>query len=176
MHEAAIEQSTIQTNNKLDVINLFATSITKTSTQTYRSSRKIIDLIQDRYNNGKLFFSIEISPVTGGQASSMLNYNDFMVQPLFTAITWWSNVNLNEEHGVTASPAIKLSKAITSTAVLSHISCHDLLHSHLNDILTGNGVLNVLALRGGNYNRFAFFANIVASIFFYDIYFTFIIL
>lgn len=132
-----------------------------------QSPNKIIDLIKNRQlnktNNGRRpFYSIEISPATIGRPSITLDYNLFAVPPLFTAITWLSSMSSSSAHNdndattsdqSTPASAISLARTITTTVTLSHISCHHLTESRLNDILHSDGDLpvisNILALRGG---------------------------
>lgn len=176
MHELAIEHT-------LPLLLARSTSSTVGSTFTVinlpaidhlpgpKTPNKIIDLInknRQRYNtnNGRRpFYSIEISPSTIGRPSITLDYNLFAVPPLFTAITWLSSFSsassMNNANYATASTttseqslsAISLARTITTTT-LSHISCHHLTESRLNDILHSDDddspvISNILALRGG---------------------------
>lgn len=102
-------------------------------------------LITKKIEQKKYFYSIEVSPVA---STEVLNFKDLIVQPTFTSITWFTDVNVTTLSAAEA-PAIKLASIIThSNAVLSHITCTKLTNEKLTDVLSNN-VENVLALRGG---------------------------
>lgn len=136
--DAIYDESSISGHDK--------TFFTESSAQPNAKFAKIIDLIQNRLNNGQHFFSVEILPTQS--TSTLFDYSKFSRdahQPLFTAITWSAANNY-----VTSSPAFKL--AVAATPILSHITCHTLTLDKLNEILDDdhtNVISNCLALRGG---------------------------
>lgn len=135
MHELAIEDDS--KTGKVKVVN--AGAVIDGAAQSIKS------LIADKVTNRKLFYSIELSPV--GSADD-LNYSELSVRPIFTSITWLSDVNLQFAR-VAEAPALRWSKQMQNyTAVLSHITCFKLTPDKLSDILANN-VKNVFALKGG---------------------------
>lgn len=110
-----------------------------------RKCLNIKNVMNQKILERKHFYSIEVMPVVSAED---LNYNDFIIQPMFTAITWLSNSNITSTVAADV-PAIKFASMIkNSNAVLSHITCYKLTQEKLTDILS-NDVQNVFAIRGG---------------------------
>ncbi|KAG4075152.1 hypothetical protein HA402_006169 [Bradysia odoriphaga] len=113
------------------------------NTQQDKSAQsiKVVDLIRTRTRTKERFYSIEVSH----SSSLLLNFNDFLVQPLFTSVTWFSDNVEVENYSV--EPSVRLINAITSTPTLLHLTCYKLTEDKLAKILTKK-LTNVLALRG----------------------------
>lgn len=113
------------------------------STET--SSKSLNELIRNKIRNQKRFFGIEISPATSGEE---LDYNKFATQPLFTAVTWLFDNNLNFD-SFSKAPAVQLGKtAEKCSSVLMHLTCYKLQREKLREFLD-TGFKNILALKGG---------------------------
>lgn len=113
--------------------------------KNYKDNKNIIDLINDKISEKKLFYSIEISPLKHLQ----LDFNELIPSPLFTAITCSSDLN-SKELDIINSPAFKLVKQMeSSTLILTHITCYKMTEKKLNDILNIDSIKNILTLRGG---------------------------
>lgn len=106
-------------------------------------SAKVIDLIRARTRTSRRFYSIEISH----SGNLLLNFNDFIVQPLFTSVTWLNN-NVDVENDDTVEPSVQLMNSITSTPIVLHLTCYQLTEKKIAELLTMK-LTNVLALRGG---------------------------
>lgn len=114
-----------------------------------KPNKLIHELIKKRIETGSLFFGIEVSAYTKSNGSD-LNFNEFFNRsglPLFTSITWMAPDNINKAP-IEEAPSIKLSQTILSVPVMMHITCADLTHDLLRQILSSD-VANVMALRGG---------------------------
>lgn len=119
-----------------------------TNTNTLLIDHNIKRLIGEQTNQQKRFYSIEVMPIDG---VNLLNFDDLLIRPLFTSITWLADTNIKATRMVEA-PSIQLANALQRiTPILSHISCTQLTEAKLADVLATN-VQNVLALRGGECN------------------------
>lgn len=107
--------------------------------------QNIKELIAHRIENRQHFYSIEVMPV---ESAYHLNYDDLLVQPLFTSITWLSDTNL-KALTIAEAPSVQVARVFnTFTPTMSHVTCTQMTPDKLNDILETK-VQNVLALRGG---------------------------
>ncbi|XP_037029139.1 methylenetetrahydrofolate reductase [Bradysia coprophila] len=104
-------------------------------------STKVVDLIRTRTRTKERFYSIEVSH----SGSLLLNFNDFLVQPLFTSVTWFRD-NLEAEND-SVEPSVRLMNAIKSTPTLLHLTCYQLTEEKIEKLLKMK-LTNVLALRG----------------------------
>lgn len=138
MHETAVETDD---NRTCEIITL----LQSTTVVGHKKSIKIIDLINSKQLNGTHFYSIEVTPMK----QIHLDFNEFVEPPLFTAVTWLSDTNVNCPLGV-APPSVDMSDIVSqSTPVMLHLSCYKLSHKKLDDILRLSDLTNVMALRGG---------------------------
>lgn len=144
MHEFAID-----TNNPDASFNVKPPS----SNRSDNDSTDVNDLIASRIKANKRFFGIEISPAASGNE---LDYGKFTVaQPLFTAVTWLTDDNLQFD-SLSKAPAIQLGKIVEKcNPVVMHLTCNKLSQSQLNELLD-LGFRNVLALKGGKYTTYSF--------------------
>lgn len=140
MHETAVE-----TDNGVDGTDGIITLLQSTHINDNKKSIQIIDLINSKQFNRKHFYSIEVTPMK----KLHLDFNEFVEPPLFTAVTWLSDNNVDCPLGVTP-PSVDMADIVSqSTPVMLHLSCYKLSHSKLDDILTKSGLINIMALKGG---------------------------
>lgn len=113
-------------------------------------SKSLLELLKERKDSGKHFFSIEVSP---SGHSDHLDFNRFgKNQPLFTSITWLRDSNVKHDC-ISDAPAIHLAKVLSNCSpILLHVTCYKLTESQLNSILE-NDIQNVFALKGGKFTE-----------------------
>lgn len=101
--------------------------------------------IQLHFNkeNGKFFYSIEISP----KAGFIVDFSEFVKLPLFINLTWIKDENLKMQFKDCSS--FKIGHEIESVPVVHSITCYNLNDQKLQEILNENSVKNLLVLRGG---------------------------
>lgn len=141
MHEFAIDVNEVNAS-----FNLIAPKNVELPVNESEIKKSLDDLIQDKIKERKRFFGIEISPASSGED---LDYNKFVVQPLFTSITWLFDNNLKHD-SLSMAPAVQLGKtAEKCSSVLMHLTCYKLQAPKLRELLD-IGFKNVLALKGGS--------------------------
>lgn len=141
MHEFAID-----VNKPSASFNLIPPEIVESADNESANKKTLDELIQDKIKEQKCFFGIEISPASSGED---LDYKKFVVQPLFTSITWLFDHNLKHD-SLSMAPAVQLAKSAEKcSSVLMHLTCYKLQASKLSELLD-IGFKNILALKGGN--------------------------
>lgn len=133
MHETIIEESENETSN---AINL------PSNNKSYLQSN-ITKLIKIKLSTNQLFYSIEISP----KNNLIINFNELKKLPIFTAVTWFSNINLKFQQ-IENSPALEMAFKIRKAfPVLTHVTCFE-MNEEILDGIFNSGVNNIFALRG----------------------------
>lgn len=133
MHETIIEEIENETFN---IINL------PSNDRSYLQSN-ITKLINNKISSNKLFYSIEISP----KNNLIINFNELKKLPIFTAVTWFSNINLKFKQ-IENCPALEMAFKIRKAfPVLTHVTCFEMNEVVLDEIFK-SGVKNIFALRG----------------------------
>jgi hypothetical protein len=100
--------------------------------------------------NGKVFYSIEVTPKAGLE----LDFNEFTTLPLFVDLTWIRDDNL--KFPLKRAPAFQIAESILCTQVVNSVTCHNLTEIHLDEILSGPELIrNFTVLRGGECEHFA---------------------
>lgn len=98
-------------------------------------------------NNGKFFFSIEVTPKTGLK----LDFNEFKTLPLFVDINWIKDDNLKVP--INFSPAFEVAQKIKSSQVVNSFTCYNLTDDQIDEILDkSESIANFTILRGGEEN------------------------
>lgn len=133
MHETIIEEDENETSN-----NISLPVIKKSYLQS-----NITKLINNKIASNKLFYSIEISPIN----NFIIDLNELKKLPIFTAVTWFSNINLKYEQ-IENCPALEMACKIRKAfPVLTHVTCFEMNEEVLDGIFK-SGVENIFALRG----------------------------
>ncbi|CRK98465.1 CLUMA_CG011822, isoform A [Clunio marinus] len=104
---------------------------------------KIIILENFCRENGKFFYSIEVTP----KEETKIYFTKLKIQPLFVDITWIKNFNLITP--IEDAPALKLANEIKSTHVVNSVTCYGLEDHHIEKVLRSELKLkNFTVLRG----------------------------
>lgn len=133
MHETIIEQGENETSNDINL---------PSNNKSYLQSN-ITKFIKIKLSTNQLFYSIEISP----KNNLIINFNELKKLPIFTAVTWFSNINLKFKQ-IENSPALEMAFKIRKAfPVLTHVTCFEMNEEILDEIFN-SGVNNIFALRG----------------------------
>lgn len=136
MHETLIiaDESVNETFNSINL---------PTNYKSYVVQSNISKLIKIKMASNQLFYSIEISP----NSNFTIDLNQLKKIPIFTAVTWFSNINL-KYNKIEKSPALEMaSKIRKALPVLTHVTCFEMNEMDLDGIYN-SGVENIFALRG----------------------------
>lgn len=136
MHETLIiaDESVNETFNSINL---------PTNYKSYVVQSNISKLIKIKMASNQLFYSIEISP----NSNFTIDLNQLKKLPIFTAVTWFSNINL-KYNKIENSPALEMaSKIRKALPVLTHVTCFEMNEMDLDGIYN-SGVENIFALRG----------------------------
>lgn len=136
MHETLIiaDESVNETFNSINL---------PTNYKSYVVQSNISKLIKIKMASNQLFYSIEISP----NSNFTIDLNQLKKLPIFTAVTWFSNINL-KYNKIEKSPALEMaSKIRKALPVLTHVTCFEMNEMDLDGIYN-SGVENIFALRG----------------------------
>lgn len=103
-------------------------------------------LILNEFNreNGKFFYSFEVTPKDGLQ----VDFTKLKKLPLFVDATFLSNHNLKYEN-ISRSPAFELTNKITCSQTVNSLTCFNLEDRHIEEISNNENVHNLTILRGG---------------------------
>ena len=94
--------------------------------------------------NGKFFYSIEVSP----KEELHIDFNGFKTLPLFVDITWIKDINLTQP--LRKCPAFELARKIKSTHAVNSVTCFKMTRDYLEEILNDSDMIkNLTVLRGG---------------------------
>lgn len=117
--------------------------VNKSKTVAKVSLKKLI-LEEFTRENGKVFYSIEVTP----KAGLRLDFTKLKTLPLFVDLTWIKDDNL--KFPLNRAPAFEIAERISCSQVVNSVTCFNLTETHLDDILGGSEVIrNFTVLRGG---------------------------
>lgn len=111
--------------------------------------RQSINEIYEQKESRKYYFSVELTPKLGLQT----NLIEFDKKPVFVALTWIRDDNLNF-NGFVNSPTIRTGKNVKNSHVVHHLSCFNLSEEKLDNFLEENSLKSLFVVRGGNFHEF----------------------
>lgn len=117
--------------------------VNKTNKIIKKPLKKII-LDEFTRENGKFFYSFEITPKNGLQ----IDFTKLKKLPLFVDATFIFNHNLKYEH-ISRSPAFEITRKITCSQTVNSLTCYNLEDHHIDEILKIENLVNLTILRGG---------------------------
>ena len=128
-------------------------SAQKTEIKMNKNSKGLKTTITECFNKTTKahFFSLEFSP----KPNFHLNIKDFKKSPLFVAVTWLNDENLQCDP-MKNCPVIVNASFIKSTFVVVHLTCCNLTDKKLDEFLKCDGIENIAVFRGGELETFSF--------------------
>lgn len=115
-------------------------------------------LIKSHLDDGKVFYSLELTPKTGLTVS----LSEFVKLPLFVNLTSIKDDNLKV--ALKDSQTIQVGSAISATEVVHSITCYNLSECQLDEFLAEESVLHLNVLRGGESLNFRLDSNLFVKI------------